>query len=72
MNPAGRQDLGVSCCSLGFSSPWWTVLLSPPSEYSLVVMKGWFRGGSGMFGKCQWAQRALAASVQVGLQFCIE
>lgn len=53
MNPAGCQDLGVSCCSLGFSC-------------SLVVMKGWFRGGSGMFGRCQWAQRALAGSVQVG------
>ena len=72
MNPAGRQDLGVSCCSLGFSSPLWTVLLSPPRGCSLVVTKGWFRGGSGMFGRCQCAQRALAGSVQVGLLFCIE
>lgn len=61
MNPAGHQDLGVSRCCLSFSSHWQIVIPSPPrGGCNLVVGNSRFLGGPGVFGKCQWAQRALA------------
>lgn len=63
MNPAGRQDLGVSRCCLSFSSRWRTAVRSPPrGGCNLVTGNGWFLGGPGVRAKCQRAQRAPAGA----------
>lgn len=53
VNPAGHQDLGVSHCYLSFSFSLQIAVLRPlRGACNLVVGKGWFPGGPGMFGRC--------------------